>query len=96
MIQENSQSVIASQEDKQQKRIEALGKAREKKRLLKIQDESGINPILKAKLNPHSKVMAIAAKCCDCVGTNANPGWMTEIRKCPVTSCPLFNFRPYK
>lgn len=96
MILENSQPITDSQQNDPAQRYEALAKAREKKVLLRLQNESGINPILKAKLNPKSKVCAIAAKCCDCVGTNENPGWMTEIRKCPVTSCPLFNFRPYK
>lgn len=96
MIQENSQAETASPLDDHQKRLANLNKAREKKVLLKLQNESGFNPILKAKLNPESRSLAIAAKCCDCVGTNENPGWMTEIRKCPITSCPLFNFRPYK
>ena len=96
MILENEQSTIASPQDEHQRRLSALDKAREKKTLLKLRNETGFNPILKAKLNPKSKVLAIAAKCCDCVGTHENPGWMTEIRKCSVTSCPLFNFRPYK
>lgn len=96
MILENVQAEIASPSNDQPQRYDALEKAREKKVLLRLQNESGINPILKARLNPKSKVCAIAAKCCDCVGTNENPGWMTEIRKCPVTSCPLYQFRPYK
>lgn len=96
MILENSQAIIDSPSDENPAAYPALEKAREKKNLLRIKNQSGINPILKSKLNPKSKVMAIAAKCCDCVGTSANPGWMTEIRQCPVTECPLYQFRPYK
>lgn len=94
--QANEQAIIASPSDENLRRLSALDKAREKKTLLKLRNENGFNPILKAKLNPKSKIMAIAAKCCDCVGTHENPGWMTEIRKCQVTSCPLYQFRPYK
>lgn len=92
----NKQPIIASPSNDLETLGKRLEKAREKKHLLRIKNQSGIDPILKAKLNPKSKVMAIAAKCCDCVGTSENPGWMSEIRKCPITDCSLYQFRPYK
>jgi hypothetical protein len=55
MILENEQSTVASPSNDLPKSYPALDKAREKKVLLRIKNESGINPILKAKLNPKSK-----------------------------------------
>ena len=39
-----------------------------------------------------SRTMAIKAKCIDCVGQEDA---INSIRGCGITTCPLFNFRPY-
>lgn len=95
-MEEKREPLIRSPLTKQDKRLLALVRAREKISQSGVQRESVRDPIQRAKNNPRSKVAAIHAKCCDCCGTSENPGWMTEIRKCPVTSCPLYQFRPYK
>ena len=49
------------------------------------------NPLEKHKSNPKSRALAINAKCWDCTC-----GQREEIRLCPMTDCPLYEFRPYK
>jgi hypothetical protein len=53
-----------------------------------------LNPIEKAKQNPKSRVLAIAAQCFDCMGQES--GWRNEVKNCPSKNCPLFGLRPYK
>ena len=56
-----------------------------------------LDPITKAKANPKSYTLAIAAKCYDCVGGPvADGGYRACIRDCPSTRCPLYNLRPYR
>jgi len=49
------------------------------------------NPKERALANPTSRAMAVAAKCFDCCGEQRE-----EIKRCPMTDCALWNFRPYK
>jgi hypothetical protein len=50
-----------------------------------------LNPIERAKLNPNSRTWAIKAKCYECCC-----GEKKAVRDCGITTCPLFNFRPYQ
>ncbi len=45
----------------------------------------------KHKKNPKSFKWAVAAKCWDCTCEQRQ-----EIKICPITTCPLWNFRPVK
>lgn len=53
------------------------------------------NPAEKAKSNPSSRSLAIAAKCFDCQGEDADPGWRWRIGNC-AAACPLVPVRPYQ
>jgi hypothetical protein len=53
-------------------------------------------PLERARRNPQSRALAIAAKCWDCMGGDADPGIRARIRQCPITRCPLHAFRPYQ
>lgn len=55
-----------------------------------------LDPVAKAKANPKSRRLAIAAKCWDCQGGDADPGVIRRIRECGVTRCPLHHVRPYQ
>ena len=55
-----------------------------------------MDPVEKAKRNPGSRQLAIAAFCCQCMGGPAEPGYRNHIRSCTSPACPLFGFRPYK
>ena len=54
------------------------------------------SPLERARENPTSKALAIAAKCYDCSGAGADPGVYEEIRNCVVTLCPLWPVRPFQ
>lgn len=53
-------------------------------------------PIEKAHDNPNSLRLAINGKCFDCVGCGFDPYPENEIRNCQITTCPLWNVRPYQ
>lgn len=53
-------------------------------------------PIEKAQDKPTSLRLAINAKCFDCVGCGFDPKPTNEIRNCKITTCPLWNVRPYQ
>ena len=55
-----------------------------------------LDPIEKARQNPHSLRRAINGKCYDCIGRNADPNWRKSIRECIVVDCSLWNVRPYQ
>ena len=57
---------------------------------------SNIDPIEKLSRHPTSLRRAIDAKCFDCEGRNADPNVKKRIGTCPITSCPLWNVRPYQ
>ncbi len=50
-----------------------------------------LNPREKAKANAKSLRLAINANCFDCVG-----GSRTEVTRCEITDCPLWNVRPWQ
>jgi hypothetical protein len=54
------------------------------------------NPLDEALARPKSRVLAIRAKCWDCEGRGADPGWQRRVRECVVESCPLWHLRPYQ
>jgi hypothetical protein len=54
------------------------------------------NPLDEALAKPKSRVLAIRAKCWDCEGRGADPGWQRRVRECVVESCPLWHVRPYQ
>jgi hypothetical protein len=57
-------------------------------------DNSGTkmrNPAERFADDPKSRAKAVAAKCWDCCAEQRS-----EIRKCPMTDCSLWHFRPYK
>lgn len=73
--------------------LTGLEKAQE---ILRKRREEGVplerlDPIEKARRNPQSLRAAINAKCWDC-----SCAQRVEIRRCPVTDCPLHHLRPYK
>jgi hypothetical protein len=74
-----------------------LEKARQKTRELRA---AGVilrkNPLEKAAAKPTSLRLAITAKCYDCVGQDADPGWHGRIRDCLCPKCPLHPVRPYQ
>jgi len=74
--------------------VNNLQKARTKLAENRAKGTKPLNPIEKAKLNPKSRVLSIAAFCYQCMGME--PGWRNHIRECPSKDCPLFGFRPYK
>jgi hypothetical protein len=57
-----------------------------------------LDPIAKAQANPHSRTLAIRAKCWSCCGAGADGQKVTRtsISTCPVTVCPLHPVRPYQ
>ena len=55
-----------------------------------------LDPVEKARRNPTSRRLAIAAKCYDCSGGGIDPGVIGRIRDCAVPKCPLFPLRPYQ
>jgi hypothetical protein len=54
-----------------------------------------LDPIERARANPASRSLAIKAKCFDCVGCGADPGWRWQVGNCTAV-CPLTPFRPYQ
>lgn len=69
---------------------------------LKAWRESGgqvgprLNPIERLAINPTSLRLAITAKCYDCMGRDADPGFHRRIRECGCATCPLHAVRPYQ
>ncbi len=57
---------------------------------------TGKTPHEEALARPQSKALAIRAKCWDCEGGDADPGWKQRVRGCVVTGCPLWHVRPYR
>jgi hypothetical protein len=55
-----------------------------------------LTPVERARLNPTSRKLAIAAKCYDCSGGGIDPGVVERIRDCNVSGCPLRPVRPYQ
>jgi len=55
-----------------------------------------LSPTEKAKRNPTSLRLAINAKCYDCGGFDADPGWHGRIRHCVIPGCPLYPVRPFQ
>ena len=43
---------------------------------------------------PHEEALAIRAKCWDCEGGDADPGWKRRVRDCVVSGCSLWHVRP--
>ena len=54
-----------------------------------------LNPLERAAANPTSRSLAISAKCFDCSGGDADPGWRWRIGNCSV-ACPLVPVWPYR
>lgn len=54
------------------------------------------DPYEQALRQPRSRKLAIRAKCWDCEGQGADPGWQQRIRTCVVEDCPLWHVRPYQ
>lgn len=52
------------------------------------------NPIERAERNPTNKRLAIAAKCWDCQGRDADPHSRWRIGNCTAPDCPLYPHRP--
>ena len=60
---------------------------------------SKFNPLQRLEKNPTSRILAIHAKCTDCVGCTPNyieKGFKKSISSCSSYSCPLHGFRPYQ
>jgi hypothetical protein len=55
-----------------------------------------VDPLTKARANPTSLRLAINAKCYDCGGQDADPGWHDRIRHCAVPGCSLYPVRPFQ
>ena len=57
------------------------------------------NPIRQFVANPNSRVVAIKAKCAECMGCTSDHmerGFRASISSCSSYSCPLHRFRPYQ
>jgi len=57
---------------------------------------TGKTPHEVALARPQSKAAAVRAKCWDCEGGDADPGWKQRVRDCVVAGCPLWHVRPYR
>jgi len=55
-----------------------------------------LDPIEKARRNPHSLRAAINGKCWDCQGGYADPKPQQRIGECPSSQCCLWPVRPYQ
>lgn len=55
-----------------------------------------LDPLERARRKPGSLRLAINAKCYDCGGRDADPGWRERIRTCVIPSCSLYPVRPYQ
>jgi len=77
---------------------DGLAKAREKRaEIISINGTiERLTPLEKAQQNPKSLRLAINAKCYDCGGEDADPGWRGRITECVIPECPLFPVRPYQ
>jgi hypothetical protein len=77
---------------------EALKRAHEAMRARREAGEviERLDPMEKARRNPTSRALAIAAKCWDCQGGNADPGVRRRVGECSITRCPLHPVRPYQ
>ncbi len=77
---------------------DSLTKARKKKaELIAINGTiQRYNSLEKAKMKPRSLRLAVNAKCFECEGEDADPGWRVRIKECIIPNCPLFPVRPYQ
>lgn len=66
----------------------ALLEYREKIKNGEIEAPERLDPLERAKANPQSRALAVKAYCYDCCGGSSN-----EVKLCPSTNCPLWNFR---
>lgn len=55
-----------------------------------------LDPIERAKRNPHSLRKAITAACWQCMGCGADPNTRQNIRDCGVPTCALHPHRPWQ
>lgn len=53
-------------------------------------------PVEKLASKKRSMTLAIAAKCWDCQGGDADPAPRWRIGNCECTGCPLWNVRPHR
>ena len=77
---------------------DALTKARERRaEIIAINGTiKRLSPLEKAKMKPRSLRFAVNAKCYECEGDGADPGWRGRIKECIIPDCPLFPVRPYQ
>ena len=77
---------------------DALAKARKRKaEIIAIHGNiQRLNPLEKAGKNPKSLRLAVNAKCYECEGEDADPGWRSRIKGCIIPDCPLHPVRPYR
>jgi hypothetical protein len=77
---------------------DALAKARKRKaEIIAIHGNiQRLNPLEKAGKNPKSLRLAVNAKCYECEGEDADPGWRGRIKECIIPDCPLRPVRPYR
>ena len=57
------------------------------------------NPLKQLETHPNSRVLAINAKCAECVGCTVNHlemGFRHSISSCTSLSCPLHRLRPFQ
>jgi hypothetical protein len=54
------------------------------------------DPVGRSAAKPHSKALAIVAKCWQCIGGNGDPNPRQRIRECEVPRCALYPVRPYQ
>jgi hypothetical protein len=55
-----------------------------------------MNPLQEAQAEPRRFALAVRAKCWDCEGRGADPGWQDRVRTCQITDCGLYHLRPYR
>ncbi len=72
-------------------RLSSLARARKARA-----EGASLNPIQKSEAQPQSLRLAINAKCYDCQGQDADPGWRQRIADCNDVACPLVPVRPYQ
>ena len=79
-------------------RAENMRKAREALAARRQAGEApeALSPTQQHVKNPKSRALAVAAKCYDCQGGDADPGWKWRIGNCVGTGCPLEPVRPYQ
>lgn len=54
------------------------------------------SPLELAQESPKSRLLAVKAKCWDCMGGDSDPNWQWRVGNCDARDCGLHGCRPYQ